>query len=163
MALNALAQRSGTCSTSFSCHSQNVRLLDQQRGNRAALASQHCSARRKSTESPSKRMKCVAPQATATDLSVERKPGAILSRTPFTTWWLMHHVVIVIDFVRVKFRTAVLSTSQQHCPCSKSGHGEERNKGDEGGGQHQSRWHWRVQLQLPNSLSGSYVGREAPS
>ena len=31
-------------------------------------------------------MKSVAPQATATDLSVERKPGATPSRIPFTIW-----------------------------------------------------------------------------
>ena len=84
MALDAVAQRSGVCSTSAACHTQNLRGVDQWRGSRASLAAlQRLSRSTGHRKGGSKRnMSCTKAQATATALSTERQPGKWSSMSP---------------------------------------------------------------------------------
>lgn len=43
---------------------------------------------------------------------------------------------------------------------SEVGHCEEGDKGNKGGGQHKSGWHWRMQRAFADTIPGSYAGCE---
>ena len=158
MALDAVAQRSGVCSTSAACHTQNLRGIDHWRGSRAPLAAlQRLSRSTGHRKGRSKKnMSCTKAQATATALSTERQPGKWSSTSPGPTLRLVLRLCRAAHCQR-----SDLYDDKGFVLCSESRDSEEGDKGDKSRGQHKSRWDRCVQLQLTDSLLGPHDGRKS--